>query len=126
MSGLEAAAPDDPASALAAELRALEGVATLMPARPEVRDVLAHAATALSATGIVVEPLGTASGGTFADPVLVRVAGDEVSVAVDLCVTAEASAPDVARAIGAAVREWCVRVHPELRPRVTVRVAAID
>ncbi|PPF14261.1 hypothetical protein [Rathayibacter rathayi] len=124
MSRLEAASPVDPAVVLAAELRALDGVATLVPARPEVRDVLAQAAAALSVTG--VEPLGTASGGTFASPVLVRVAGEEVAVAVDFCVTDEASAPDVARAIGAVVREWCVREHPRRRPRVSVRVAAVD
>ncbi|AND15686.1 hypothetical protein C5C18_13215 [Rathayibacter tritici] len=126
MSGLESASAADPVTALAAELRALDGVAALVPARPEVRDVLAHAAAVLSATGVVVGPLGTASGGTFAAPVLVRVAGEEVAVAVDFCVTDEASAPDVARAIGAVVREWCVREHPQLSPRVSVRVAAVD
>ncbi|KZX21044.1 hypothetical protein [Rathayibacter tanaceti] len=115
-----------PSAALAGELRLLDGVATLVPARHEARDVLAHAATALSATGLAIEPVGTASGGTFADPVLVRVSGEEVSVAVDVCVTAEASAPDVARAVGAAVRDWCLREHPQRAPRVTVRIAAID
>lgn len=114
-----------PSAALAELIRALEGVAMLVPARSDVRDVLAHAATALAPSGLAAGSLGTASGGTFAEPVLVRVSGDEVAVSVDVCATAEASAPDVARAVGGAVHEWCRRSHPERRARVTVRIAGI-
>ncbi|AZZ56130.1 hypothetical protein [Rathayibacter iranicus] len=119
-------AAQGPTAALADELRLLEGVATLVPVRPEVRDVLAQAASVLSARRLAIEALGTASGGTSAEPVLVRIVGEEVSVSVDVGVTADASAPDVARAVGAAVREWCRREHPHLRPRVAVRIAAVD
>ncbi|SMH30504.1 hypothetical protein SAMN06295885_0435 [Rathayibacter oskolensis] len=113
---------------IGALLTTLEGVALLVPARAEVRDVLAHAATALTPTGLPLAEgrLGTASGGTFAEPVLVRISGEEVSVAVDVCVRADSSAPDVARAVGSAVREWCVVEHPQRRARVTVRIAAVD
>lgn len=125
MSPRPPAAPG-PTAALAAELRLLDGVATLVPVRPEVRDVLAQAASALSARGLAIDALGRASGGTPAEPVLVRIVGEEVSVSVDVGVTADASAPDVARAVGAAVREWCRREHPLLHPRVAVRIAAVD
>ena len=71
-------------------------------------------------------PLGAVSGGTFAEPVLVRVLGDEVSVSAEVCVAAESSAPDIARAVGSAVREWCRREHPGRRARIAVRIASVD
>ncbi|QHC67576.1 hypothetical protein GSU68_14025 [Rathayibacter sp. VKM Ac-2759] len=115
-------------AAVAALLRPIEGVAMLVPARADVRDVIAHAATALapSTAPLAAGPLGAATGGTFAEPVLIRVSGDEVSVAVDVCVAAGSSAPDVARTVGAVVREWCVAEHSQRRARITVRIAAVD
>jgi len=116
------------AAALTAEIRALAGVAMLVPARGQVRDVLAHAAGALTPSAIDVEsgPLGAVSGGTFAEPVLVRVLGEEVSVSAEVCVAADSSAPDVARAVGSVVREWCRREHPGRRARVAIRIASVD
>ena len=115
-------------SELTALVRAVAGVAMLVPAKPEVRDVLAHAATALAPSPIPLVPgsVGTASGGTSAEPVLVRIAPEEVVVSIDLVVSAEASAPGVARAVGAVAREWCQLEHPERRARVAVRIAAVD
>jgi hypothetical protein len=122
--------PQQPSASaeLTALIRAVPGVAMLVPARPEVRDVLAHTATALAASPIPLLPgsLGTASGGTSAEPVLVRIAPGEVVVSIDLCVASDASAPGVARAVGAAAREWCQQEHPERRARVAVRIAAVD
>ncbi|KQQ05285.1 MULTISPECIES: hypothetical protein [unclassified Rathayibacter] len=127
MTGLTARMPSASA-AVAALVRPVAGVAMLVPARAEVRDVIAHAATVLapSSAPLASGPLGTATGGTFAEPVLIRISGDEVAVAVDVCVAAEASAPDVARAVGAVVREWCLAEHPQRRARITVRIAAVD
>lgn len=115
-------------SVLTALARAVPGVAMLVPARPEARDVLAHAATALAPSPIPLLPasLGTASGGTSVEPVLVRIAPEHVVVSIDLVVSSDASAPGVARAVGAAVREWCQQEHPERRARVAVRIAAVD
>ncbi|MBF4461534.1 MULTISPECIES: hypothetical protein [unclassified Rathayibacter] len=110
-------------AAIGALVRGLDGVAMLVPARSEVRDVIAHAAGRLAPAG---SALGAATGGTFAEPVLVRVTAEEIVVAVDACVGADSSAPDVARAIGAAVREWCLREHPQRAPRVSVRIAGVD
>ncbi|NQX15299.1 hypothetical protein [Rathayibacter sp. VKM Ac-2857] len=127
-----AVAPGEPApgaaAVLTAEIRALAGVAMLVPARGQVRDVLAHAAGALTPSTVDAAdgPLGAVSGGTFAEPVLVRVLGDEVSVSAEVCVAAESSAPDVARAVGSAVREWCRREHPGRRARVAIRIASVD
>ncbi|MWV50964.1 hypothetical protein GRS96_16970 [Rathayibacter sp. VKM Ac-2803] len=122
--------PREPSASatVAALLRSVDGVVMLVPARPEVRDVIAHAATALAPSSVPLAsgPLGAATGGTFAEPVLIRISGDEVSVAVDVCASAEASAPDVARSVGAVVREWCSLEHPQRRARVTVRIAAVD
>lgn len=123
------AAQNPSASALLTELvRALPGVAMLVPTRSDVRDVLAHAATALAPSSLPLSSgsLGTASGGTFAEPVLVRVSGEEVAVSVDVCVAEGSSAPDVARAVGGAVREWCRRSHPDRPARVSVRIAGVD
>jgi len=116
------------AAVLTAEIRALPGVAMVVPARAQVRDVLAHAAGALTPSSVdpVEGPLGAVSGGTLAEPVLVRVLGEEVSVSAEVCVAAESSAPDVARAVGSAVREWCRREHPARRARVAIRIASVD
>ncbi|QHC63902.1 hypothetical protein GSU69_15245 [Rathayibacter festucae] len=116
------------AAVLTAEIRAVVGVAMLVPARGQVRDVLAHAAGALTPATVdpADGPLGAVSGGTFAEPVLVRVLGDEVSVSAEVCVAAESSAPDIARAVGSAVREWCRREHPGRRARIAVRIASVD
>lgn len=123
----DSALPGDSA-VLGERLRRIAGVSLLVPRRAEVRDVLAHAATALSASPIPVTTgaLGTATGGTPAEPVLVRVTAAEVSVSVDVGVTAEASAPDVARAVGGAIREWSRSAHPDRQPRVAVRIVAVD
>ncbi|KQQ10187.1 MULTISPECIES: hypothetical protein [Rathayibacter] len=126
--GVVAPQSESPSSVLTALVRAVPGVAMVVPARAEARDVLAHAATALAPSPIPLLPgsLGTASGGTLAEPVLVRIAPDGIVVSIDIGVAADASAPGVARAVGAVAREWCEQEHPERRARIAVRIAAVD
>lgn len=99
---MTAAAAQQALTGLAEQVRAVPGVLELHPARPL--------------------PIPRA---LAAEP-SVRVRSDHVAIAVGIGVDASVGAHAVAQQVRRVLRSWASRHHPELPPRLTVRVVAVE